>query len=433
MNILVTGATGFIASQIVTDLLNAGHSVTCCVRNTSYAKNLFPKAHVLSCHFEKDISPDRWRPRLAGIDVIINCVGILHHPCKKRTWAIHYDAPKALFTAAVTENVKKIIHLSALGVDTAIVDYAKSKKAADDYLLTLPIQSFILRPSLVYGRGSSGGTSLFRGLAGGLPWMIPVPGKGKQEFQPIFLNDLSKAVLKLLDIEDKNGMILNAVGPEKIKLADMLTKIRAWLGVKKAKIARVPLTFIRIGSWFGSLLPNTAMNNTSFNMLKQHTITTVEEMDRFNKMIGFIPRDFTAGLYSQPSTVQDHWHAKLYLLKPLLQLSIAFIWIFSAICSVFLYPWEGSYELLSQVGVNEYWQPILLYGASALNAILGLATLLNYRAQFIGLIQCIVIIIYTTILTLKLPGLWIEPFAPIAKNIPLLAATLVYMVLASDR
>src|SRR5690349_14786473 len=136
MNILVTGASGFIASQIVTDLLAAGHAVTCCVRNVAYARKLFPNASVIKCDFIHDTHPDIWVARLRNIDVVINCVGILHHPNKKVIWAIHYETPKALFAACVSAQVTRIIQLSALGVETCDVDYAASKKAADDYLLT---------------------------------------------------------------------------------------------------------------------------------------------------------------------------------------------------------------------------------------------------------------------------------------------------------
>lgn len=432
MNVLVTGASGFIASQIVTDLIIAGHAVTCCVRNTSYTKNLFPNTTIFSCDFINDTSVDAWIERLKNIDVVINCVGVLYHPSKKIIWAIHYDTPKALFDACVKIGIKKIIQISALGVEKSDVEYAKSKKAADDYLLTLPIKSIILRPSLVYGRGSYGGTSLFRGLSG-LPWIIPVPGKGKQAFQPIHLQDLSKSIVHLIETSLNQSVVLSAVGPKRITLNEVLLKLRSWLGFATAKLFFIPLWLIRSGSLLGDLIPYSAMNTTSYKMLIQNNITSDEEAKKFHDQIGFIPRDFTSGIDSQPSTVQDHWHARLYFLKPILQISIAFIWLFTAACSLFFYPKTNSYHLLTQIGVNHFWQPILLYGSSLLDAVLGITMLCSYQLKKICILQIIVIVVYSTIITWKLPHLWLEPFAPIAKNIPLIFAILVILALESDR
>jgi nucleoside-diphosphate-sugar epimerase len=432
MNVLVTGASGFIAAQLVTDLTLAGHDVTCCVRNVSYTRNLFPQATILQCDFINDININCWIERLNNIDVVINCVGIFYHPNKKITWAIHFYTPKALFDACVKTGIKKIIQISALGIETSHVEYAKSKKAADDYLLTLPIPSFILRPSLVYGRGSYGGTSLYRGLAG-LPWVIPVPHKGKQVFQPIHLQDLARSVVHLVKSPLNQSVILNAVSQQQITLSEILTKIRSWLGFPKARLLYMPLWLIRLGSSFGDLIPYSVINTTAYKLLLQNNITSIEETKKFQKQIGFVPRDFTTGIYSQPSTVQDHWHARLYFLKPLLQISIAFIWLFTAACSIFFYPKSNSYKLLEEIGVNNFWQPILLYGASILDAALGIAILFSYHLKKVCILQIIVIGLYSAIITWKLPHLWLEPFAPIAKNIPLIVAILVLLALESDR
>lgn len=432
MKILVTGASGFIASQIVTDLLIAGHAVTCCVRNTAYTENLFPDTTIISCDFIHDTSSDHWIERLKNIDVVINCVGVLYHPNQKILWAIHHDTPKALFDACVKTGVKKIIQISALGIDHSDTTYAKSKKAIEAYLFTLPIKSFILRPSLVYGRGSYGGTSLFRGLAG-LPFVLPMPGKGEQKFQPIHLQDLSKAIIKLIDITPDETTVLSAVGPKQVTLSTVLSKIRSWLGFAKAKLIFIPLQLIQLGALLGNFIPYSAMNSTSYKLLRQDNIASDEETQKFHDQIGFVPHDFISGVNSQPSTVQDHWHARLYFLKPLLQISIAFIWLFTAICTLFLYPKINSYHLLSQIGINSFWQPVLLYGSSILDGLLGIGMLCAYQIRKLCIFQILLIIIYSLIISWKLPYLWLEPFGPISKNIPLLAAILVFLALESDR
>jgi len=432
MNILVTGGTGFIASQIVTDLLAAGHAVTLAVRNKARALDQFPSADVIICDFIKDTHPDIWVPRLKDIDVVINCVGILHHPKEKIIWAIHYDTPRALFDACVKTSIKKIIQISALGIDHVDVPYAKSKKAAEDYLLTLSVPSVILRPSLVYGRGSYGGTSLFRGLCG-LPFIIPVPGKGDQQFQPVLLNDLSKVIVNLVKKPQDQHLRFSAVGPQQISLRHVLTKLRAWLNFKKATIISMPLFFIKLGSLIGNLLPNSSLNRNSYNLLLQNNIASEEDAKTFQENIDFPLKSYDEGLYSQPSTVQDHWHARLYFLKPLLQYSIAFVWMWSGIASAFLYAKEASFTLLSSMGIESSLQPILLYGASGIDFLLGFLTLLGFQLKKIGILQCVLILIYTAIITIALPHLWLEPFMPVAKNLPLLVATFIMIALESDR
>jgi hypothetical protein len=157
------------------------------------------------------------------------------------------------------------------------------------------------------------------------------------------------------------------------------------------------------------------------------------EAQQFLAAIDFIPRDFTTGIYEQPSSVQDHWHARLYFLKPLLQLGIAFIWIFTAICTLFLYPHNASYALLAKAGISSFWQPALLYGSSALDALVGIFMLCGYQIIKTSVVMITVCLFYTVLATLKLPYLWLDPLAPIAKNIPFILLMLTYLALESDR
>lgn len=247
------------------------------------------------------------------------------------------------------------------------------------------------------------------------------------------LCDLSQAILHLVKAPLQEKFILRAVGPEQITLKDLLLKLRAWLGFRQAIPLSIPLAFLKLGAFFGNFIPYSVLNKDSLSMLSKDNIAEDKETKQFQEIIDFIPQSFSQGVYRQPSTVQDHWHARLYFLRPLLQLSIAFIWLLSAICSAFFYPQSASFHLLGQVGVTPFWQPILLYGAITLDALLGLALLLRIQVKLSCLVQMVVIILYSAILSWKMPHLWLEPFAPLAKNIPLLVAILIYMNIEPER
>jgi uncharacterized protein YbjT (DUF2867 family) len=200
MRVLVTGATGFIGGHIAARLIAAGHEVVVCVRDTRRARAMFPNSEVVSCDFNRDTTVSAWLPRLAGVDAVVNCVGVLQGRRGQSIAAIHSAAPKALFDACVAARVRRVVQISALGADAgAGTAYADTKRDADAHLASLDLDWTIVKPSLAYTpAGSYGGTSLFRALAA-LPFAIPVLGTGEQAFQPIHMADLAEGVCRLIE------------------------------------------------------------------------------------------------------------------------------------------------------------------------------------------------------------------------------------------
>lgn len=101
-------------------------------------------------------------------------------------------------------------------------------------------------------------------------------------------------------------------------------------------------------------------------------------------------------------------------------MSLAAVWILTALVSAFVYPRTDSFDLLARVGLTGSLATLALYGTIALDLALGLATLL-YPRRLTWITQVVVILGYTTVIALALPEWLAHPFGPILKNLPILA------------
>lgn len=224
MRILLTGATGFIGRNIAAALTAAGHEVR-------------PVSRRHGTDFAHMLLPAHWLPHLDGIDAVVNGVGIIGEHGTQRFEPLHTLAPVALFRACVQAGVRRVVQISALGADeSAFSRYHLSKRAADDVLRGLDLDWFVLRPSLVYGRGGKS-AELFMRLAA-LP-AIPVVGNGQQALQPVHIGDVVATALRCL-VAPEARRTLDIVGTETIPFAEWLQRMRHAQGRPRAPVLRIP-------------------------------------------------------------------------------------------------------------------------------------------------------------------------------------------------
>jgi uncharacterized protein YbjT (DUF2867 family) len=419
VRVLITGANGFVAKAIIRLLHTQGHTVVTCGRSSSCE---------VFADFNMDTTEAVWLPRLKSIDAVINCVGVFQVRDAKKMWRIHADTPTALFRACVTVGVKKVVQISALGIDKTPTPYSESKLAADTFLQTLPLDAVILRPSFIFGQDCYGGSAFFRGLAG-MFGVLCLPGAAQQKLQPILLDELAQVVATSLTL--KGQVLLHVAGKERLSLKDILNTYRRWLGFKAAPNVSIPLWILKITAKAGDFFYNSPISTTGMKMSEHDNVITDADFKALTKAVGFEPAGFTAALERIPSHVQDRWHARLFLLRPALRVALAFVWIFTGVVSICNA--QAGYALLSHMGFSTSVQPVLLYGASVLDIVLGLATLANVKLLWVGSIQCVLMVAYALLTLLLWPQLWAQPLGPIIKNMPLIVATLIMMALERTR
>lgn len=424
MRILLLGANGFIGRAALAGLRAAGHQPVAAVRRPAALLAIDPTLETVAIDLNRDTSATDWLPRLVGIDAVVNCAGVLTGGRNQSIEAIHTAGPIALFEACAASGLRRVIQVSAIsaGADTA---YARTKSRADGHLAGLDLDWVVLRPSLVVGRGAYGGTALFRALAA-LPWFVPVPGSGAQLFQPITMDDLMATILRLLEEPTIARRVVDPVGPEPMRLDDLILLLRRWLGMRPAPLLRLPVALLRPVAWLGERLGGGPVTTTALDQLAYGNAAPVSP---FTAATGIVPRPLAAWLAENPASQQDRWHARLYFLRPLLGGSLGLLWIVSGLVGLAV----PADRMMAATGLDGPAATMLALAGCVLDLGLGLLVLRRWRPGLLAALQLALVAGYTLLLSATLPGLWLDPFGPLLKNLPILVAILAWAALEQER
>jgi len=427
MRILLLGATGFIGRELFTALEARGHRVVAAIRRGSRPPP-FATGPAIECDLERDLDPDAWAPRLADIDAVVNCAGILQARRGESSRAIHALAPAALFAACERCGVKRVVLISAISADPrAGTEYAASKLAGEQALRATALDWVVLRPSLVHASGAYGGTAFFRALAA-LPGIVPVPGTGNQAFQPIHVRDLCEVVALAVEGERLVRRTIDPVGPDRVALRDLLADYRRWLGFAPARIVPIPRPLVAIAARLGDAIGG-PLNSTSLAQL-EHGNTG--DYYRFVDATGIRAIGWRDALARHPCHVQDRWHAQLYFVRPLLRATLAALWIASGFLGLASLDVWGA-RIGAALGAGAGIGRALLAVASCADLLIAALVLAGWRARAMGAVQAAVVIGYTIAGTLGWPGLWADPLGPLLKNLPILAAIAALAAIGEER
>lgn len=271
----VFGGTGFVGRQVVRELALKGYIVKVATRVPERAFFLKPcgvvgQVAAIACSVSDAKSVAQ---AVCGADVVVNCIGILFEKKKGDFARVHTDFPQALGKACKKENVRRLVHISALGVDKSTSKYAFSKREGEKKLRKAFPGVTILRPSIIFGPDDSF-FNMFANMAQILPF-LPLIGGGKTQFQPVYVGDVADAVMKAVSgrAGDMQGEIFELGGPETVNFREIYEILFEYIGIQRPLIP-LPFFIAKMQGAFLSLLPKPPLTMDQVESLKTHSIVS---------------------------------------------------------------------------------------------------------------------------------------------------------------
>ncbi|HEX8151731.1 MAG TPA: DUF1990 family protein [Thermoanaerobaculia bacterium] len=221
MKILVTGGTGVIGAGVIPELLARGHQVRLLSRHAHQDAAQWEGVEP----FRGDVSdPSTLGGAANDCDAVIHIAGIVaENPPKVTFQRVNVDGTKNLAAEAKRAGAKRFLFVSSLGADRGQSDYHQSKLAAERIVEQSGLEYTIVRPGNVYGPGDEV-ISLILKMIRALP-VVPVIDLGDQQFQPIWFEDLGKAIAALAERSDVAGRSVEVSGAVVTTMNDVIGRL----------------------------------------------------------------------------------------------------------------------------------------------------------------------------------------------------------------
>jgi NADH dehydrogenase len=233
----------------------------------------------------------------ASLDAaMVDCDAVVHLVALPRDWNDGADLERVnavgtatIVAAAEAAGIRRFIHLGALGVqERPELHYASSKARGEGFVRASSLDWTILKPSLIWGE-RDGFFNIVAALVKLPAPAVPVPGNGKSRFQPVWVGDVARAIVQVLDAP--KGSIKASFelgGPRYWTYAEITREVARALG-KRRIIIPMPVPLITLVARISEAIRLPFPVAT--DQLRQLALDNIGATDAVERELGFTPVD----------------------------------------------------------------------------------------------------------------------------------------------
>jgi uncharacterized protein YbjT (DUF2867 family) len=281
-SILIFGSSGQIGKALIRKFTKKNYrviAVTRSIHRKGYQIKTQSNYGYLELEEITTFNEDNISKLMKRCSICINLIGILYEKKENHFNLIHSDLPSLLSKEALKNSLKQFIHLSALGIETAIDSkYAVSKINGEKKVRQNFPSSVILKPSIVYSVDDNFTTNFMR-LLSILP-VMPLYYGGKTKFTPIHVSDLANIIFEIVQ-KNITAETVECIGPEVFTFKEILVKILTSIK-KKRLLFSLPLPLAKINARLFQLMPKPLLTMDQLKLLKYDNIVSKKYKTNFD-------------------------------------------------------------------------------------------------------------------------------------------------------
>ena len=294
MRILVTGGSGVVGTGTVTELLGRGHSVVLLARHADQDARQWPHGVTPVKGDVADL--DSITGAADGCDAVLHVAGIVDESPPEASFdRVNVQGTRNVCAEAERAGVSRLVFVSSLGAPEGASGYHKSKREAEQIVRQFRGNWTICRPGNVYGPGD-GQISVMLRLVRGVTPIVPTVGSGDQTFQPIWWEDLAKALAIVVERDDLGGQELDLAGGETTCQNDLHGRMGRITGRDVTSLP-VPEMFASLGakaiSMVGWKIP---FSDAELQMLREGNVIPPGGTNALVETLGITPTPLDEGL-----------------------------------------------------------------------------------------------------------------------------------------
>ena len=279
--ILVSGGTGFVGAAIVQELLRRGEKVAVLGRTAAKITQQFGSSVDAR---EGDVrEPSTLGPAMRDIDIVINAVQFPGSPIENRGKGFTFEeidlkGTRHQVDAAKTAGVKRFVYVSGVGAaKDAEKHWFRYKWEAEDYLRNSGLEWSIVRPTWVFGPRDVS-LNRFLGFGKMLPF-IPMFGDGKQDMQPVFVDDVGRVVADAALRPEAANALFELGGPEVMSMNDVVKTALEVQGKKRPLLHQPVFVGKTIGA-ITSILPSPPLSADAIDFITESAVADNSAIDK---------------------------------------------------------------------------------------------------------------------------------------------------------